>query len=204
VSERKSKQEEIGFLSTPSKKLTFVGDYVYLPYSFMCMCKDVEFISHSSFLISGTSLLPIEHWTVKTITTLIGFKPQALFGGTIKDYQKESVPAFVQHIREEDPAMWELLIKERPELDINPDYVGRKAILNTLNSPIKWTSRHAKYPVSWEWDGVRITTESIDAYNCTWGDLKIDNLKLTSIPSDSTEIIVQDNSWVNSQTKFVD
>ena len=126
----------------------------------------------------------------------------AMIGDPITSYQKEVVPKFLLHLREVDPKMWKLLIKERPDLDTEPDHVGRKALLKTLNYPISWKTQGNKYPVEWNWDGEKLTTNSHHAVNNTWCQLTPKELSLTVWPKDNQDIVVQDNSWVNNNTVF--
>ena len=120
------------------------------------------------------------------------------------DYQKESVPKFLTHLRETFPFLWTEVVKRYPKYDTTPNFVGRKAVLKTLSFPITWTTNHDLYPVTWTWDGKVLKTTSPNAYNKTWGDIELDNMELTSIPSDKTVVKVCDNSWINENTIMVD
>lgn len=202
IKEAESQNPNVGFLKSPSEVMAAVGNYVFLPYAHMTMCEKVPFVSHSGFLLSGTPLLPKERWTVENVEALIDFRPVAMMGGVISSYQKESVPLFLLHLREFDSEMWQKLIERRPQLDVAPDHVGRKALLKTLVSPLEFSTKHEKYPVKWIWDGAQLTTTSPHAYDKTWGRLKAESVSVSVIPSDDAEVIVQDNSWVTSETVF--
>lgn len=204
IRERKEKYANVPCLKSPVKKLAFIGDYVYLPYAHMAMCERVPFLQHAFIMSSGTPLIKKEDWNIQTVLTLINYIPQALFGGTITSYQKEEVPLFLSHLREEDKEMWEQLIKEKPELDTTPDYVGRKALLKTVNYPITWMPKtNPKYPVEWTWDGEYLTTSSKHAYNSTWGNVPLESFELKAKPQDDATIEIQNNDWVNENTVFV-
>lgn len=202
VSERRDKQRSVGTLNAPPNRLAFIGDYVFLPYAHMTMCKSVPFLEHSSFL-SGNPFLPRESWTLAAVEALIDFRPQAMMGGEITSYQREQVPLFVQHIRELDPEMWRQLAASRPHLDTAPNFVGRKALLRTLNAPIDIPAKNAKYPVHWRWDGKRLLTTDTSAYDKTWGGIALESFELCGVPEDAS-VVVADNSWVNESTVFVD
>ena len=143
-------------------------------------------------------------WTLSTVLALLNHCPQAMMGGTIHAYQKESIPAFLAHLQEVDPDMWDLLIQEKPELDKPLDYVGRKALLRTLNHPIEWTTKHDRYPVKWVWDGEWLSSSDVNAYDKTWGQIALDEVEIKGKPEESAVLIVQDNAWVNEGTQFVD
>lgn len=202
IRDQKEGKKDVPHLVPPKAKLAFVGDWVFLPYAHMTRCEAVPFISHGVFT-GGNCFVPIENWTVETVETLIDFRPQALFGGVIPSYQKETVPLFIQHIREEAPAMWTQLIAVRPQLDVAPNYVGRKAVISTLNAPISWTTDKV-YRVSWKWDGKELETTSENAYNSTWGGFKIESMTLRCVPRDGETVVVQSNDWVNGKTQFTD
>ncbi len=199
ISERRKKYDGVPWLKAPNKKMEFIGDYVYLPYHHMDQCKKIPFIRRH--------FLPKENWTIDNVVTLVEFLPEALFGGIIFSYQREEVPLFLAHLREQDPKMWQDLVERRPHLSKDPpNYIGRKAYLRTLNHPIEWTetSTDGKYPVSWKWDGKKLTTASQDAYSESWGKIKLESLKLTAIPVENAVVKVQSNDWVNEKTEFLD
>lgn len=203
---REEENKGIPCLRSPAKKIAFIGDYVYLPYYHMSMNMSVPFLEHSNSFCIGSPFIKREHWTIDTVLKILSFRPQALMGGEITSYQRESVPQFLAHLREEDKGMWSELIKVKPELDVAPNYIGRKALLNTLNFPIEWTVKNEKYgyPVTWKWDGRVLTTDSKNIYSSTWGgDIKMKDIVLTGTPDEKTAIDVFDNSWVNEKTVFV-
>lgn len=191
-------------LTYPANKMAFIGDYVYLPYAHMDMCEKVPFLSHSAFIISGNPFLPREHWTVDTVETLVLFRPQAMMGGEIKAYQRESVPLFVQHLRELDPGMFAELVKRQPQFDTAPDYVGRKALLRTLATPIEWVTQGNNYPVHWKWDGESLSTSSIHAYHKTWGRVDAESVEVRVTPKSDAVVEVKNNAWVVEETVLVD
>jgi hypothetical protein len=205
IEKRKEEYKGIPTLKYPANKIAFIGDYVYLPYSHMDMNKGVPFLEHSSLFVSGKPFVKKDFWTLDTVLKIITFRPMALMGGEITSYQKESVPLFLEHLREEDKGMWEELIKVSPNLDKPPVYIGRKALLHTLNFPIEWTEENSKYgyPVTWKWDGKVLTTDSKHIYSPTWGgSIVLESLCLTGVPKSDTVIDVRENSWVNDKTEF--
>lgn len=204
IRDKKALYDSVGTLKSPPEKMAFVGDYVYLPYRFMDMCEDAPFLRHAGILMAGDPLIHINNWSVDTVETLLDFAPKSMLGHQIHTYQKESVPKFLMHLREVDPEMWRLVANKRPHLDISISHVGRTALLKTLKSPIVIPAHDKRYPVSWGWDGERLTTSSIDAYNKTWGKIKPKSLVMSMTPEDDASIVVQDNDWVTDQTVFID
>lgn len=197
--------EGIPCLDMPSRKLAFIGEYVYLPYAHATLCDAVPWLQRGSLFISGNPFIPRKAWSVDVAEALIDFKPHALMGGEITSYQREQVPLFIQHLRECDPEVFAELVKRRPQLDVPPDYVGREAVLATLNAPIEWTERaQEKYPVSWRWDGSALRTASLNTYNSTWGRIKAESVETVVVPVKGQTVTVQSNEWVNENTEFKD
>lgn len=196
TSEREKIAREHGWLSVAAHKMAFIGDYVFLPYSHMNMNKDIPFVY-------GT-FLKREDWTIENVLTLIDFKPQALFGGTISSYRTEQIPLFISHIRECDKDMWAKLIAVRPALNTEPSYVGRKALLRTLAYPITISPYDNRYPVSWSWDGEKATTIDVDGYYAIWGKIPAKAIALSIVPTENATVVVKDNAWVTPETVFVD
>lgn len=206
ITKEKNRFPEVPVLKNPLQKLEFVGDYVYLPYTHMDHCKKVPFLERSTLLSNGQCLIKKKNWTLKTVLALIDYQPEDFLGGTISDYKQETVPIFISHIREQDPEMWSELVKERPELNKTPDYVGRHALLQTLKPPLEWTcaSYNGEYPVTWVWDGSYLYTNSMNAYQNTWGQCKLKTIELKAEPEDDTVIEIKDNNWVDEETIFRD
>lgn len=195
IADRRKLYEGIPHCGTPARKLAFVGDYAYLPYAHMDMKASLGF--------TRGCFLPRSDWTLHAVCELLDFRPRSWGGGAIIRYQQEEIPKFLLHLREADAEMWAALITERPALDTEPNHVGRKAILKTLNSPIEWVTDKS-YPVKWKWDGERIRTFSMNAYASTWGGLKLEEVVVEGVPLDDEVVIIQKNAWVNDTTVFVD
>lgn len=204
VRDHKAMHPGIGWnLSVPPKKLAFVGEYVYLPYSHMDMLESRAFEKGKLFE-RRTTFIKREKWTLELVLSLIDLRPQAIFGGEILSYQGESVPAFIAHIREIDTDMWRQLIAVRPELDTTPNYVGRKAILRTLAYPIEIPPKHSEYQVPWSWDGKVLRSTSRHAYSGAWGGIEPESLSIELVPAPMAAVIVASNAWVTPETMFVD
>ena len=207
VKEKKEQYATAGTMDYAPSKLAFMGDYVYLPYSWMDMNESVKFLKHSSFLISGVPFIHVSEWSVETIEKIVDFKPWGL-GGTIHAYQDEQIPLFLVHLSEMVPELYAALIKrcpqyvERYKLGV-PNYVGRAAFIWTM-PPCEIAGYNPKYPVRWTWDCEKLTTNSIDAYNNTWGNIKAESLSLTIVPDINVTVKITNNSQVSKDTKFAD
>lgn len=195
----------VPFLKAPPNRLAFVGDYAYLPYTHMSMCMDVPFLAHGGAFRTDIPFIHKDDWTIENVLKLVRFRPEALLGGEITDYQRKMVPLFVQHIRELDPPMFAKLAEEIPSYDVAPNYVGRSAYLNTLRHGISINANvHKDYPVCWHWDGEKLTTKSQHVYSSTWGGKMTGDVTTVVVPDDTCVAKIESNDWVTPETKFVD
>ena len=104
------------------KKVTFIGDYVWLPYSFMNHLdgkkQGIIFGRYSgAFLTGGVGFMLREHFTPEMIVKLVEFRPQALFGGTITSYFDEIVPRFLNDLRETALTLFNDALMLKPEIE---------------------------------------------------------------------------------------
>lgn len=143
-----------------TNSLEFIGDYVWLPYAHTSMCEKVPFVRHSLFMVSGVPFLKREDFTIENIETLVLFRPHAIFGGEITDYQKKSVPMFLRALRTKVPDTYRELVEKHPE------FVDRIPILSSITVPMHCIDAgvvegylvRGKY-TPLEWDGEYLTVE---------------------------------------------
>lgn len=84
--------------------------------------------------VTGTySYIPLEELTTDVLNQIIKYRPQAIMGGEIKDYQKKIVPNILFELSKVLPDVYEKLIVEHPEVkEITPDFVGKRAYIYSL------------------------------------------------------------------------
>lgn len=217
VSDQKKKFESTPILvdQSPKNKYAYVGEYIYFPYAHATLNEAVPFGQKANLLSSGNCFLPKAHWNIETIEKIVKFRPQALFGGEITTYQSKEMPLFLTHLKEKDPDLYKGLLDKNPHfikqysLNSKKNAIGRTALLSTIAYPTEYTtsgSREGKYKVKWQWDGkVLRAINQEHAYNKTWGEFKKYNkIEVILEPRPDEEIVIQDESWVNENTKFVD
>ena len=219
INEQKKKYEGVPFLNGHTDVLAFVGDYVFLPYAHMDMA-DIGWIQkNTGFLGKGCAFLKKELFTPETILKLINFRPQAMMGGEITSYQKESIPKFVKHLQEKCPDLLNQV--EKLEIKIALDlgktredapsfvrsrirkileeysYKGRKAILQTLTPNIgKFTDIHKG---EWIWDGEYLT--SLNAHASFMLVDKFDEIRVK--PKPRATVVITEEGQVNPKTEFL-
>lgn len=185
------KYKGIKFLKYPST-LAVVGDYIYLPYNFIDMYKNIKWLG---------LFVEKENFTVENIIGLVNFRPQAVFGGTIRDYQAKVIPKFLKHLSEVMPDLFsQVMEKSEYAKEIFKEFsnIGRKAILETITPNIgKLNDIHGG---SWTWNGEKLTSENSKTAFTLVKKIK----KVIIIPQEGEIIKITDEKQVNKNTKFID
>lgn len=191
-------------LSYP-KKLEFFLDFIYLPYSFLGLNKEIEFVSGNTgyFTLSDNDLVVSREWFTpeNVLEYIIDFIPNSLFGGIIYDYQNKVVPLFLKHLKSDNPEFLNKIISLRPSLKETIGSltdVGRIAILQTL-TPNIGTFKDIHGGI-WSWDGEYVyCTNRHPSFTLLSSSEEV-RLK----PSPKQEVKVSDDGQVNENTEFID
>lgn len=202
--------EAYGKLSHPPSKLGVIDGYIVFPYPYISLK-----LEGRKILLDGPSFgfgnkitfIPIEIFDADLIHRICEYKPQAIMGGTITTYEKETVPLFLSHLEEVLPDLYSELKRKYPIYDKEIDYVGRKALLKTLNPcEISYSSkdyRYREFDETWEWDGEFLTRKSgyVRSVNVI-KDYEVESFVLK--PNDNAVVTVTSNEQVNKNTIFKD
>lgn len=207
---RRDRQEKykdvLSTLKSPSDMLARIGDYVYLPYAHMNMCENVPFGNHGGFMRNGDNYLHIDSFTPEIISKIIWNHPQALFGGEITSYQKESVPRFVAHLRERMPELFKSVcefdshIAARFSKPISA--IGRKALLSSLRPGVVITKYHDSSNLKtqhWTWDGTNLVSTDT---SLSFAVVEYDEITITITPKPGVAVEITDNDQVDENTVF--
>lgn len=188
-------------LDSAPKRITKVPGGWMLPYSHMDMNKAVPFKSHSAAFISGCAFLSDDDFNKEVFEKILAFRPMALMGGEIKDYQKTVVPKFLHDFQVNYPAEFSELASENDSAksllnDLN--FIGRKAYLNTVKpgSEVKLGTK------IWLWDGQTIskTNRGFMVFEpCEWEECYAEFK-----PSDKATVEITSNEQVCENTLFAD
>lgn len=199
--------ESYGKLTRPPLKLALVENVVIFPYSYI----HIEEKESGELEIKNPSMgnsvyyIDEEKFTPDFIYKICIFKPQALMGGEIKAYQKETVPLFLAHLEEVFPEKYQEFVSKYKALSTKIDYVGRKAILKTIKPSLVYykSDRYPQFNEEWEWDGTLLTYKSgyVHSFNIT-KDYEVEQIQLK--PSDKSIIKITNNDQVTKDTIFVD
>jgi len=204
IKEQKEKYKDIPFLKDPNRKMAIVGNYIYLPYAHITMNESIPFLAHGGFMRTGLPLLEKSLFNINTIINIISFTPIAMMGGAITSYHTEVMPVFVKHLSETYPELYFELIQKLPDLKVseNYDYIGREAVLSTLNKSFiheyKYTSSNRVE--TWIWNGEYFTIKDYSSLGLPISG-KIEETRL--YPKEGAIYKVQNNNQVNENTEFV-
>lgn len=187
---------------THPKKLEYFLDMVYIPISYWNLNEHVQFICGKGFFTSEQPVVLRKDFTPEFISEqILNFKPYALFGGQITDFQEKEVPKFLIWLKQLDPDLYDKVYA------LNPDHaafsnitnIGRKAILQTLNPNIgTFTDIHGGV---WTWDG-----EYLYSNNSHFSFTLIDNHETEQIrlkPNKNVTVKISDENQVNDKTEFI-
>jgi len=190
---------------SPPYRMVEIGEYVYLPYSHADLNKDVPFLRHNLYLTVGSPYVKREAFTIEVIKSMVSFRPQALMGGEIRDYQTKIVPKFVDDLRECYPQLYYQLVDALPQYALKErNFVGRKALLFTvLPSNVDMGGD------VWKWDGAslelndpkKLLFSHIENRN---GSNAIKSISIKVVPNEDAVTKILRNDQVSNETRFVD
>lgn len=202
--------EKYGALESNTKKLAIIGDEVFFSYSYIALKVDenwnVNIVGPSIGFGSDVAYIPEEKFTTELIKRICDYRPQAIMGGEITDYQKEQVPLFLGHLKEIIPNLYDEFVKEYPQYDKEIDYVGRKALLHSLE-PCLVEEEHSRFTNTiWEWDGKYlnyISGHTPETFIVPSGmKASVEYIKIK--PEENSVIKISNNKQVTESTKLID
>lgn len=201
--------EQYNKLTSPAKKLGLIDGFVVFPYPYVNIETqedgELKILGPIMFGRDRTAFIPLGKFTPDFIHQLCSFRPQAMMGGEISDYRQKIVPMFIAHLKEVLPDKYEELISAYSSYGAKVNYVGRTALLRTLQpSLVQFKSKN--YPdlnEEWHWDGNYLTYKGgyVSKFNVT-KDYEIEEIRIK--PSEKSTVTVSSNDQVTSQTVFID
>lgn len=142
IASERWKEEYKTDIKIQNKVICECGDYIYLPYTYLSTYRGKIFEELENNYFLSKKYFDIEH-----IHKIITYKPYALMGGEITNYQKQEVPKFIRHLYENYNDLYNQYIEKYPEMknlceSCNCNHVGRKAYLYTLNEGATFQDCH--------------------------------------------------------------
>lgn len=200
------KHEKYHQLEHPPTKIGIIDNEVVFPYSFIRVIeKEGKYIVDNPSFGNNIAFIPLDLFTEDLINNICNFRPQAIMGGEIKDYQNKTVPLFLAHLKEVIPQKYDEYIKKYKSSAKTINYIGRKALLKTISpSLVSYKSdRYPEFNEDWYWDGELLTHTKgyVHSPNIT-KNYEIVSFQLR--PTDKSSIIISDNLQINDNTVFLD
>lgn len=119
VTDGEALQNSLPKLAPAEKKIAYVGDYVWLPYTFINNidgAPQFKFANYLTLFDSGKPFMLKADFVPSMVVKLSKFRPQAIMGGEIEQYQRESLPLLLQDLRQFDPVLYEAALALDPSL----------------------------------------------------------------------------------------
>lgn len=120
VKEWKAKAKANTISGPSAKRVTFMGDWVWLPYSHMNHIhgkkKGILFDRYAGLGTTGSPFMRREDFTPEMVIKLVEFRPHAIMGGVISAYVDESVPKFLADLQKAAPELFEQAAELKPEI----------------------------------------------------------------------------------------
>jgi hypothetical protein len=156
----------------------------------------------------GAPFLLKKDFTIKTLECIVDYRPYAMMGGEITEYQRKTIPLFLNHLEEVFPVDYAALLVARPDYVEryglkSKNYIGRTAILKSL-APGEVTIGKNVF----SWDGQKLESVTFDPF---WFHLynsarntAIEAITVGIVPTPDAVIKVERNDQVTEKTVFVD
>jgi len=195
--QRKEAGDNPPTLQPPNNVVAVIGDYIWLPYAHMDFERDTPTLKIQMF--GGRNIIPVSDLTPAVVKMICEWRPQAIFGGEIKNYQAESVPQFVRHLREIMPDLYAATLTVYPKLAeilAKTTDIGRKAILGTLAPNVgQFVDIYGGH---WTWDGTWLV--SVDSKMAFGLASKFTEIRVKA--DLGCEVVVTDEAQVLPTTEF--
>jgi hypothetical protein len=170
LKEAKEKQAEfkasgVKFETAP-KSIATIGDYIYIPFSYCDMCEFVPFYRRSGLVTFGIPFIKKEEFTAEIVVTLAKFRPYALMGGEIKDYQKKEVPALLYEVKRTFPELYAKAAELDPSIIVKTltldDFSNKLIMLEDASTGkvevvVKDDRYKGRETIELEWDGENLS-----------------------------------------------
>lgn len=187
-------------LREPNTTIGIVEGTIILNLELIEIIDDLTVVEDVGFGNHRLVYIPLEKFTNDIIKQICDVRPRTIFDNVpIKRYYEEIIPRFLYELKTNFNDIYTRFINEYPEYDKEPNFVGRKAYIYTLNDDINIKDgERGKYNFIKK-DGYLIGEYSslFLPFDCKKAEIKI---KIT----EDMKCEIDDNSWVNENTKFAD
>lgn len=144
--------------------------------------------------------IPITDVTNELLFEIFSFRPHAIMGGVIEDWENKKVPEILQDMKSVAPEIYDKFIDEYPQFKYEPNYIGKKAFICSLKQGASFTTKNG---AEWLYDGEYIETEKMDlGLSSPWWLQGVEYGKVRIKVTPEMTVEINDNSIVDENTKF--
>ncbi len=146
------------------------------------------------------AFIPLKDVTNQLLYAIFSYRPTSMMGGTIVDWPKKRVPEILFGLKKYTPEIYHRFVDEYPEFVYEPDYVGKRAYVDSLKPGTVFVVKGTK----WIFDGEYVCSlQEIDiGIGSPWWSQggKKTNVKIKANPEMTFE--VTDNSIIDDNVRF--
>jgi len=193
ISNMKKTYPDLGWKLNSVDRICVIGEYVFLPVAFLKNYNN----PFNKVEISYGNMVKKVDFTANLVVELVKYRPKALMGGVITDYEKTYIPKLASQIKRYMPELYKEVLDIYPYIEglaSQFSFKGKNAKVKTL-SP----GRVEIGSYLFDWDGTVLTAANgAGSVLGTWN--KLTDEILTIIPKDDTVVRVVDEITVNDNT----
>lgn len=172
-----------------------IGDYVYLPVAFLSGYNN----PFNAVEVFYKDMFKKTDFTPELVVKLIAYRPKALMGGVITDYEKKYIPKLCFQLKKYMPKLYSETLAICPEIETlasQYSFVGKYAKVKTL---LPGKVEVGSYLFSW--DGTVLTAvKGAGSVLGAWNKLTDEVLTIT--PKDDTIVKIVDDNTVGDDTEI--
>lgn len=193
-------KDVIGVKLSRPEKMQYFMDLVYIPMAFLGLNEHIEFVCGKGYFSSDTPIIKRSDFNAELIKEeILRFRPTAMMGGYIIEYQEKEIPKFIKWLKDIDKGLFEEVKGLIPDYFTSISNVGRKAILQTLNPNIgTFKDIHGGI---WTWDGEYLYSNNSHGSFMIVETKNIEECRLK--PKGDVAVVVSDELQVNDNTEFI-
>lgn len=187
-------------LREPNTTIGIVEDTIILNLELITINEDMKVEEDVGFGNHRLVYISLEKFTNDVIKQICDVRPRTIFDNVpIKRYYEEIIPRFLYELKTNFNDIYTRFISEYPEYDKEPNFVGRKAYIYTLNDDINIKDgKRGKY------NFIKKDGYLIGEYEDAWLPFDSKKAEIKIKITEDMKCEIDDNSWVNENTKFAD
>lgn len=175
------------------KRFEYIGNNkvrINLPHIDIKKAVEGEPNGYDSIPIKNPQYLDKSDLTVDSIKLIMESYSTSMFGSKLDCAEEKS--EMLIDIKEVDKELYDQYV-EQTKCEIN--YVGKLAYLNTIKPNVS-------FPSGWIWDGEYMRKQSLDKVYCEVINGFSNGTEISFKPEEDALVKIEDNSWVEENTKF--